>query len=109
MQEHELIVWLLEHNTPDARNFLPQLDVMSARSSCDCGCPSIEFSVPLEAPFIETPLGMRAFFSGLTEGREVGLMLIAGGGVLSELEVYTFGDSDGPFGLPDIATLKPAP
>ena len=103
-----MIVWLLEHGPSDARNFLPQLDVISVRNCCDCGCPSIEFDVPLEAPYIETPSEMRAYFTGATESHEVGLMLIAGGGVLSELEVYTFGESDGPFGLPDIGTLQPA-
>jgi len=88
-QERELIVWLLEHGPSDAKNFLPQLDVMPARSSCDCGCPSIEFSVPLEAPYIETPLGTRACFTGVTKGYEAGLMLTAGSGALSELDYHS--------------------
>lgn len=108
-QERELIVWLLEHSPTDARYFLPQLDVISARSSCDCGCPSIGFSVPVDAPYIETPVAMRADFTGIVDGLEVGLMLTAGGGVLSELEVYTFGGNDSPFGLPALETLKPWP
>jgi hypothetical protein len=67
-QEQELIVWLLEHGRSYATNFLPQLDVMSARNSCGCGCPSIEFSVPLVVPYIETPQGMRANFTGTADG-----------------------------------------
>ena len=51
---------------------------------------------------------MRAHFTGVTQGYEVGLMLIAGSGVLSELEVYTFAENEGPFGLPEIGSLKPA-
>ena len=42
-KERELLVWLLEHGPIDAVNFLPQLDIIEARSSCNCGCPSIEF------------------------------------------------------------------
>jgi hypothetical protein len=106
-QERELLAWLLENGPTDARNYLPLLDVISARSSCDCGCPSIEFSVPLDAPFIEVPMGMRLDFTGTADGYEVGLMLVAGSGVLSELEVYTFGGNDGPFALPRLDTLKP--
>ena len=106
--ERELIVWLLEHGPSGATNFLPQLDVISARNNCTCGCPSIEFSVPVESPYIDAPLGMRMHFTGTADGYNIGLMLVAGSGVPSELEVYTYGGNDGPFGLPQIDTLKPA-
>jgi hypothetical protein len=107
VREHEVLVWLLEHCPTDARNFLRQLDLISARSSCDSGCPSIEFSVPVDATYIDAPMGMRADFKGTADGYELGLTLVAGSGVLSELEVYTFGGNDGPFGLPELETLKP--
>jgi hypothetical protein len=41
------------------------------------------------------------------EGLDVGVMLRAAEGKLSYLEVYCFGENDGPFSLPDISTLKP--
>lgn len=105
-QERELVVWLLEHGPSDARKFLPQLDDLSARNNCNCGCPSIEFSVPVESPYVDVPMGMEMHFTGRADGYDVGLMLIAGSGVLSELEVYTYGGNEGPFGLPEISTLK---
>jgi hypothetical protein len=89
-----------------ARNFLPQLDIIQARNNCTCGCPSIEFNVPVEAPYIETPQAMRACFTGRSDEYEVGLMLVAGFGVLSELEIYVFGENEGPFGLPEVGTIK---
>jgi hypothetical protein len=52
-------------------------------------------------------MGLRVHFTGRTNGYDVGLMLIAGSGVLSELEAYTYGENEGPFGLPEVATLKP--
>jgi hypothetical protein len=108
-EEHELLAWLLEHGPSGAMKFLPQLDSALARSNCDCGCPSIGLSIPLDAPLVETPSGFRIHFSGVSNGYDVGLMLIAGSGVLSELEVYTFGENEGPFELPEIGTLKVSP
>jgi hypothetical protein len=84
------------------------LGIIEARGSCSCGCPSIEFSVAVDSPFIGSPQGMRAYFLGRSGEDEVGLMLIAGSGVLSGLEVYTFGEIDHPFDLPAINTLRPA-
>ena len=107
-KERELLVWLLEHGPINATNFLPQLGIIEARSSCSCGCPSIEFSVPVDSPFVDSPQGMRAHFLGRSGEDEVGLMLTAGSGVLSGLEVYTFGEVDHPFDLPAINTLRPA-
>jgi hypothetical protein len=105
-KERELLVWLLEHGPINATNFLPQLEIMEARSSCRCGCPSIEFSVPLNAPFIDSPGAITACFLGRSGDDEVGLILTAGFGVLSGLEVYTMGAVDYPFDLPAMNTLR---
>lgn len=107
-KERTLLAWLLEHGPIHATNFLPQLAIIEARSSCSCGCPSIEFSVPVDSPFIDSPQAMRAHFVGRLGDDEVGLMLAAGNGVLSELEVSIFGEVDHPFDLPAIDTLQPA-
>jgi len=104
--EREVLIWLLEHGPVNATNFIPQLEVIEARSSCRCGCPSIEFSVPVDSPFIDPPQGMRINAVGQSGDDEVGLMLTAGSGVLSQLEVYTFGEVDHPFDLPPLATLR---
>lgn len=105
-EERDVIAWMLEHGPPEATNFIPQIPDITARSSCTCGCPSIEFNVPLESPYIELPLGFRICCSGVSEGHRVGMMLTAGNGVLSGLEVYTSGEIDHPFGLPDTASLS---
>jgi len=106
VEERDLLVWLLEHGGPEARNFLPQLEVIQARPSCGCGCPSIEFIVPIDAPYIHLTDGISGHFAGRSADRDVGLILFAGSGVLSELEVFTFGGIDHPFGLPNIETLR---
>ena len=54
---------------------------------------------------IDSPQGMRAYFLGRSGEDEVGLTLTAGSGVLSGLEVYTFGEVDHPFDLPTIKHL----
>lgn len=105
-KERAVLIWLLEHGPTDAINFIPQLDVIEARSSCSCGCPSIEFNVPIDSPYIESPQGMRFFAAGNTGTDEVGVMLTAGSGVLSNLEVYTWGGVDHSFDLPLLETLR---
>ena len=104
-EEQALLIWLLEHGIPDARNFLSQINTLRARSSCTCGCPSIEFTVPLDAPYVETTHGTLAAFSGKSDGIDVVLALTAGFGVLSGLEISPTGETDRPFGLPAIESL----
>ena len=36
-------------------NLLPQPEIIEVRSSCRCGCPRVEFSVPVDSPFIASP------------------------------------------------------
>jgi hypothetical protein len=104
-----MIAWLLENGPAGAENFSPSLESITARSNCDCGCPSIEFSVPSDVPPVDYRGSMMADFTGVADGYSVGLMLVAGFGVLSELEVYIFGECNGIFGLPAIENLRPCP
>ena len=106
-EEHDLLAWLLEHGEPDVRNFMPQLDVIKARSSCTCGCPSVEFTVPMEASYAETTRSIVADFTGAAKELPVVLILFATGGELSELKVFPFDSTDLPFGLPAIVSLRP--
>lgn len=105
-REREVLIWLLQHGPEDATNFLPQIDVVEARSTCSCGCPSIEFNVPLDSPFVHSPQGMRIHATGNSGADEVGVILTAANGVLSELEVFTWGGVDHAFGLPLVETLR---
>ncbi len=106
IREREVLVWLLNHGPEDATNFLPQLDLLEARNSCACGCPSVEFSVPVDVASMASPQGMRLFAEGHTGTDAVGLMLTADSGVLLDLEVYTYGGVDHAFDLPLLHTLR---
>ena len=56
------------------------------------------------------PSVLVADFVGETPaGRQVGVILHAREGRLSELEVYDFSEHDGAFPLPSIESLKPFP
>lgn len=105
-EEKELLTWLLEHGTEETKTFIPQLEILEARSSCICGCPSIKFNVPLDAPYISKPQAMRLHFSGESGDHQVGLILTAGNGVLSELEVFAYDYHEHPFCLPAISSLS---
>ena len=101
--ERTLITWLLEHGSEESQTYVPQLDEVRVVSRCGCGCPSIDFLEPGS-----TQSRTVADFVGVTpEGLDVGIMLRAAEGKLSYLEVYCYGENDGPFSLPDISTLKP--
>lgn len=43
VEEAELVHWLLEHGTAEARGFLPRLASLEVAATCPCGCPSIDF------------------------------------------------------------------
>ena len=102
-----MLVWLLEHGVPEAKNLLPLPDDVTARSSCECGCPSVEFNLPQESSPSKTPRSIVADFTGISGDLSVGVILFAQSGVLAELEVYAFDSTDHSFGLPPIETLRP--
>jgi hypothetical protein len=105
-RERDLIIWLLEHSSVEAEEYIPQLASVQVRSSCACGCPSIGFSLPLNESVAMVPAKIIADFKGAVDGLGVGLILFASEGVLKELEVYPFEDTKKPFGLPSLETLK---
>jgi hypothetical protein len=105
--ERATLEWLLMNGPENAKEFLPQLEFIQARRYCKCGCPSIEFSLPLEVPLAGTPpISLRTNVLGRSGNYDVGIMLVAGYGVLSELEIYTFEAIADPFDLPTIDSLK---
>jgi hypothetical protein len=106
-EERALIMWLLLHGDPSARQFLPQLDRTLARGNCACGCPSIDLIVsePTSTPGVE-PI-ILVDFVGTVGGKNVGVVLRQTGGCLSELEVYGLTGNPNQFCLPDLSTLRP--
>ncbi len=105
-EERQLVEWLLRNaaTTPDAASFLDQVTDLRVVGGCGCGCPSIDFKIGGQ----DAVASIIADASGTSpEGLPIGVMLWAKHGRISGLEVYPFDDAD-KFGLPDLATLKPA-
>jgi hypothetical protein len=104
--EEQLVRWMLEHGKPEARSFLPQLELAQVADwHCPCGCASINFSIQ---GFPE-PCGnfhpIADFIFG-TEKDLSGIFIFEMGGVLAGLEVYGLA-GDAPKTLPLFDSLKP--
>ena len=100
-EERNLLDWLISHGTPQAQNYAAQIEGLKVISRCSCGCPTIDFYPPIG------PSEILADFYGVTsEEVEVGIILHARDGRISEMEIYSVAKQDQPFGLPKIDTLK---
>jgi hypothetical protein len=109
-EERRLMEWLLQHGEPEAVAYLAQLDRTSVVSRCDCGCPSVDLAVDGRAASSSGPSDMLGDVIGVSpEGVDVGVILHARGGLLSELEIYSRGDLSKSYALPEINTLKLLP
>jgi hypothetical protein len=90
--ELALARWMLEHGNADAAAFLPQLELAEVTPwKCPCGCASINFQIRghEEAPPGVHILGDFVLGDGDSTG---GAFIFASGGILSGVEVYSFGD-----------------
>ena len=104
--ERRLVRWMLEHGSPDAAAFLPQLDEAEVTPwKCDCGCASINFQIRgrPEAPAGVHPLA--DFVFGEDESLS-GIFVYEKDGILSGLEVYGLA-GDAPKSLPQPEELRP--
>ncbi len=90
LTDHEryLVRWMLEHGSPEAAAFLPQLDRADVTSwKFDCGCASINFRIrchPQSQPGVH-PIADFVFGEGDTLS---GIFVYEKHGILSGLEVY---------------------
>ena len=104
--EFRLARWMLEHGTPDAPAFLPQLEQVEVTPwRCPCGCASINFHVKGQP---EAPPGVHIlgdFLIGVGDSQS-GAFIFESGGLLSGLEVYGFA-GEAPKVLPSIEDLRP--
>jgi hypothetical protein len=107
-EEASLLRFLLEHECEKLRVLLMQMEGLLARSSCACGCPSIEFQVSAESsPAISEPRIITDDVYGYSDGKLVVTFLIIDDGKLSEMETYDVaGQFQGKYGLPDLSTLS---
>ena len=103
-KERALAQWMLEHGTPEAESFLPQLDLAEVTPwKCECGCASFSFQVRGRDP---APPGVHVlgdFIFGADSERS-GILIYSCEGILSGVEVYGM-SGDAPKRLPDPGEL----
>jgi len=106
-EERTLIEWLIANGIPEANNYAPQLEGLHVVSHCSCGCPTVDLAVVNAQASTTGPSLILADFLGVTpEGQQVGVMLHARQGKISELEVYPMDTIVGS-SFPKIETLNP--
>jgi hypothetical protein len=97
---------MLEHGTPEAAAFLPQLDTARVtRWRCPCGCASIIFQIrgmPAAPPGVH-PIADFVFGDEKTLS---GVFVFEKNGILSGLEVYGL-VGDAPSTLREPESLRP--
>jgi hypothetical protein len=111
-EERQLAHWMLEHGSPGAIDFLPQLDSAQATLwRCPCGCASFKFAISgRTAPPGVNIIADFVFGDG---DNLCGIFLFEKDGILAGLEVYGFGteaygSADNPLGsLPSPDSLRP--
>jgi hypothetical protein len=103
--ERRLVRWMLEHGTPEAAAFLPQLEHAEVTPwRCPCGCASINFRIrgmPTPPPGVHP---IADFVFGEQDSLS-GIFVFEKDGVLSGLEVYGLA-GDAPKLLPEPESLR---
>ena len=104
--EEQLIRWALEHGSPDALDFLPQLEKAEVTPyRCRCDCASINLSIDgCDAP--SGGMHILADFLIGKDGMSGGLFVFEQNGILAGLEVYGLAE-DAPKTLPSTESLRP--
>ena len=106
-EERILLGWLLANGSPEAKPYLSQIANVNVVGKCTCGCPTIDLALGDHGQRKTAPSIILADFVGKApEGIEVGVILHAREGEISELEVYAIPDWKGPFNLPTVESLK---
>lgn len=106
-EERKLLEWLLANGSPEAKPYISQIANVNVVGKCTCGCPTIDLALGNREQRKTAPSIILADFTGKTpEGIEVGVIVHAREGEISELEVYAIPDWKGPFNLPSIESLK---
>jgi len=108
IDERTLTTWLLEHGTPDARDYLVQLSQARVVSRCACGCASINFDVVNH--FIAPQAGMNILADYQwrdADGHVGGVFVFAKNAVLAGLEVWSIDGIAAIDRLPKQESLEP--
>ena len=103
--EERLVRWMLEHGSPDAGDFLPQLARVRVAATCPCGCASLDFSVDGRMPDPGKIRILADFLIGSSEA-SCGAFVFERAGLLAGLEIYA-GHGLAPPDLPAPEELRP--
>jgi len=104
--EYELARWMLEHGTPEAPNFLRQLEQAEVTAwRCLCGCASINFKIKGH-PEAQPGVNILGDFVAGDDEKLSGVFIFESGGLLSGIEVYGL-TGDAPTALPTMDELRP--
>lgn len=112
LEEENLLRWILEHGSEEARSFLPQIEGMKAVRSCICGCPTIRLVVAANLPLgcLPTSRIVCDLEGDTAKGELVGVLLFQDDGKLSELEAYSIDgmilSESNEYGFPTIESLR---
>lgn len=105
-EERCLVQWMMEHGTPEAAAFLPQLDEVEVTPwKCECGCASIDFQLR-GRPHAPPGVHILADFVFGDDDTLSGIFVYEKDGILSGLEVYGLA-GDAPTRLPRPEDLRP--
>ena len=102
-EEHRLILWMLEHGSPEAKQFVTQLELARVTPwRCGCGCASINLVIDGHPEPSAGTNPIADFIFGSDEDEDLnGIFVFEQDGVLGGVEVY---------GLPgDAAKSLPTP
>ena len=104
-QERALARWMLEHGTPEAPTYLPQLERARVVARCPCGCASVDFAVD-GFPMPSGGLRVLGDFLYGAVGDLRGAFIFEQSGVLAGIEVWGL-DVPNPTTLPSPDELRP--
>jgi len=106
-EEKTLLESLISNGNSGAKQYASQIVNVSVVGACTCGCPTVDLAVGDREQRKAAPSHILADFLGKTpDGIEVGVILHAREGEISELEIYPILDVNRPFNLPTIESLK---
>lgn len=105
-EERALLEFVLTHTTVEALQFMGQLDETSVIASCS-GCPDVALRGPDSRDELRSGSGPLVELLGKTvDGRLVQLFVYATRRQLSGFEVCNLSESEDPWGLPVLDSLK---
>ena len=107
-REATLVRWLLEHGTPPAHEFLPQVADARVVAHCPCGCASVDFAIGGIVPPPTSGMQILADYCWQADGgANFGIFVFAREDRLAGLEVWSIDGEATPTTLPVIDKLKP--